>query len=185
MTKDMNRDSKKPVLSSSRRLTHAERARIYRAKYPEATKERYRAYCLANKERIAEKAKVWRLANAERVSIEKREERLANLDEVRAKDREYYAANREKKRLNKRRATLKNKHAMSLVEWESLFIGQGKSCAICKSTEHGNRDWHVDHFHTTGKVRGALCHNCNLLLGQAKDDIGRLQAAIQYLEKFQ
>lgn len=40
----------------------------------------------------------------------------------------------------------------------------------------------VDHCHETGKVRGLLCRNCNLLIGHAKEDIVILQNAINYLK---
>jgi len=41
----------------------------------------------------------------------------------------------------------------------------------------------VDHCHSTGKVRGLLCTNCNTLIGKAKDDIETLNKAIQYLKE--
>ena len=41
----------------------------------------------------------------------------------------------------------------------------------------------VDHKHSTGEVRGLLCHNCNRALGLLKDDPKVLQKAMNYLVK--
>ena len=49
-------------------------------------------------------------------------------------------------------------------------------CAIC-----GAEDTVLDHCHTTGKIRGALCHACNMGLGLYKDVPERLEAAAAYL----
>ena len=40
-----------------------------------------------------------------------------------------------------------------------------------------------DHCHRTGRVRGILCRECNLLLGHARDDTNVLKAAIDYLDR--
>lgn len=42
----------------------------------------------------------------------------------------------------------------------------------------------TDHNHTTGEVRGTLCSRCNSMLGYAKEKISTLEAAIQYLLKY-
>lgn len=55
---------------------------------------------------------------------------------------------------------------------------QGRRCAVCKD----GTAVHVDHDHLTGKVRGVLCFNCNGGLGQFKDQIERLEQAIDYLK---
>ncbi len=59
-----------------------------------------------------------------------------------------------------------------------------KNCPVCgDSFEQVNiKSIHLDHDHTTGKVRGILCFKCNAGLGQFKDSIKSLKAAIVYLE---
>jgi hypothetical protein len=52
-------------------------------------------------------------------------------------------------------------------------------CEMCGT--HNNL--HIDHNHTTGKVRGILCTNCNRGLGHFKDSPDLLQKAIQYLKE--
>lgn len=69
-------------------------------------------------------------------------------------------------------------------QYDAMLEAQGGRCAICSATESGGKGgWHVDHCHDSKAVRGLLCHNCNLMLGNAKDDPARLRAAIAYLEK--
>jgi hypothetical protein len=55
---------------------------------------------------------------------------------------------------------------------------QGK-CLICK--KQGKLV--VDHCHSTQKVRGLLCNNCNVGLGAFKDNCEFLNEAITYLKK--
>lgn len=73
-------------------------------------------------------------------------------------------------------------------EYIWLWHEQNGKCAICKEPEtslyRGNvRSLAVDHDHTTGKIRSLLCNSCNNGLGRFKDDISRLQAAIDYLTR--
>lgn len=59
---------------------------------------------------------------------------------------------------------------------------QGGVCKLCGEPNKTKRgSLHIDHCHTTGKVRGLLCHNCNLMLGHARDNVDVLKAAIDYL----
>lgn len=41
----------------------------------------------------------------------------------------------------------------------------------------------VDHCHSTGKIRGLLCHNCNTGLGKLGDSIESLTKALNYLKE--
>jgi hypothetical protein len=81
----------------------------------------------------------------------------------------------------------KNTYGSSLKEVESLLESQNNLCFICeevgfKMNEHVHSPLNVDHCHTTGVVRGLLCHNCNRALGLFKDSVDRLKRAISYLE---
>jgi hypothetical protein len=40
----------------------------------------------------------------------------------------------------------------------------------------------VDHCHKSGKVRGILCGNCNLIIGRLKDDLAQARLVIEYME---
>src|SRR5262245_26645039 len=73
----------------------------------------------------------------------------------------------------------KNRHRGShgLNDDEARAFKAGKVCAICGSLER----LAVDHDHTTGAVRGALCSNCNVALGLFSDSVQRLESAIAYL----
>lgn len=77
----------------------------------------------------------------------------------------------------------KNKYNLSEIEYLDLI--KSNKCDICqKEFSLQNRDIPlVDHCHKTNKIRGVLCHNCNLALGLFKDDIKYLQRAINYLIK--
>jgi hypothetical protein len=77
-------------------------------------------------------------------------------------------------------------HGISLEDYERLFNHQGGLCAICGRSEkakiHGKiKSLAVDHCHTTGKIRGLLCHRCNLGLGWFDDNVLLLRHAATYL----
>jgi hypothetical protein len=78
---------------------------------------------------------------------------------------------------------LQHTYGISLDKYNRLCEKQHNRCAICFRAHPGHKRLCVDHSHTTGKVRGLLCHNCNLMLGVYNDSILVLQAVIRYLEK--
>jgi len=77
----------------------------------------------------------------------------------------------------------KSKYGITRIDYYTLLDSQDNACAICKTKEFGKHGPHIDHNHITKKVRGILCHQCNLGLGQFKDNIEKLKLAIEYLEK--
>lgn len=79
----------------------------------------------------------------------------------------------------KRTFDLSSKYGITDQEFETMLTGQNNRCLICLS-EFADKP-HVDHCHTTGRVRGILCYHCNVGLGHFKDDTQALQRAIEYL----
>lgn len=70
------------------------------------------------------------------------------------------------------------KYGLSKESYLDLVETQKNQCAIC-----GREPSVIDHSHKSQKVRGLLCFNCNVLLGNARDSVGILKAAVAYLEK--
>lgn len=71
-------------------------------------------------------------------------------------------------------------------DYRRMLADQGGVCKICRRTEPGNKRskrFHVDHCHVTRKVRGLLCHPCNVALGLFKDNPEHLLLAAEYLRK--
>lgn len=85
------------------------------------------------------------------------------------------------------RANLQRKYGITLERYREMVVGQAGKCAICGDPPTGlgkqNKHLNVDHCHITGKIRAALCCNCNRALGMMKEEPERLRAAAKYLEK--
>lgn len=79
------------------------------------------------------------------------------------------------------------KYGLTVEDYDNLFEEQEGKCLICGSKEAGRANvayrLFVDHCHSTGKVRGLLCHNCNAGLGHFKDSEELLNKAIRYLNE--
>jgi hypothetical protein len=86
----------------------------------------------------------------------------------------------------KRNWYLRRKYGISAAEYDRLFAEQGGGCAICgkppEQQERYRRYLHVDHCHETGRVRGLLCDQHNLMLGRWLHDPALLRRAADYLE---
>ena len=84
---------------------------------------------------------------------------------------------------------------LTIEQLRLMIQDQDNKCAICfqsetrlarrKSSEESPKlaSLCIDHNHTTGQVRGLLCHSCNTAIGKMKDDITLLQSAIDYLRR--
>lgn len=73
------------------------------------------------------------------------------------------------------------------VDVEEMIKSQNYGCAICGdevkfNTGANSASACIDHDHNAGQTRGVLCRSCNLGLGHFKDDIIRLEVAVNYLK---
>ena len=81
----------------------------------------------------------------------------------------------------------KRVYGMLAKDYKAMFEKQNGLCAICYTPGFNMKDTNqsqlvVDHCHSTGKVRGLLCHNCNRALGLFQDLIEVVDNAKRYLE---
>lgn len=75
---------------------------------------------------------------------------------------------------------LRQKYGLTVEQHDALVVAQGGVCALCGALGHGRTggggrhdgsrkwkadSWPVDHDHKTGRVRGLLCHKCNIRVG--------------------
>jgi len=134
----------------------------YYVNHVEEIKQRHHQYYLENKERIKRQARQWAEANPER------KKRTNNA----------WAKNNKEAR----RGHSYRKYGITTVDYDMLLKKQKGRCAICRTKDpvKGNF-FSVDHSHRTKRLRGLLCINCNAGLGQFKDSVRFLRAAILYL----
>ena len=77
---------------------------------------------------------------------------------------------------------LRRKYGISHNNYLEILEAQNGRCAICSTDVPGGKGaFHVDHCHNSGKIRGLLCHRCNVGLGHFKDQESLLLKAALYL----
>jgi hypothetical protein len=76
---------------------------------------------------------------------------------------------------------LAHRYGITVDQFDAMLYRQANACAICAQPFGGGRRPHVDHDHTTKRVRGLLCKTCNTALGQLGDSLAGLLRAAMYL----
>jgi hypothetical protein len=118
-----------------------------------------------------------------------RQDRVANnrayhqRPEIKERRRAQRAANPRAKMVA-RRWSLGRRYGLSSEDYFGMLQRQNGVCGICRQPNTGKRDWHIDHDHGNGRVRGVLCNPCNLMIGLAKDDPDTLRAGAKYLDDY-
>lgn len=145
---------------------------LWRKRHPEkylAQKKRYRE---KNKNLVFIQQKNWALRNPKKIKIITERFKKKNENNLSYK-------------LKRRNQYLKRKYGINHIQYLDILKAQKGGCALCNRKQKIGRHFlHIDHCHSTGKVRGLLCSGCNVLLGLAKDDISLIKKAIQYLKLY-
>lgn len=104
-----------------------------------------------------------------------------------ANDKEYIKnyGKTPKAKLRAREYRIKSHYGMTSISYNNMRENQKFSCAICLTheTQVYKSRLFIDHCHTTKKVRGLLCHHCNIGIGALKDSPELLMKAKGYLEQ--
>ncbi len=123
-------------------------------------------------------------ANKEKWQERERLRREEDPEALKTKNREAAARHRANPENTIRLRYMKTRYGITPEQFLEMEKGQGGVCAICGGPPTGRyKRFHVDHDHATGKVRGLLCFMCNILLGNARDKPGILEAAVVYLAR--
>ena len=174
----------------------ASKAKEYYEKNKEQIAARNKEYYEKNRERWLAYRKEYYENNKEQIAAYNKEQVFARQKEY---NKKYYANNKEKNNISckewyqNNKETLKvfrrfNKYGISSAEYDNMLEEQDNKCKICLTSfaditlKNGRTSAHIDHCHTTNKIRGLLCNYCNSGLGFFKDNTETLANAIVYLE---
>jgi hypothetical protein len=103
--------------------------------------------------------------------------RALNPDKVKASDNKHRESSRE--------GAWRRRYGITREIYNTMLKSQQGVCAICWTPDPGRNHeyFHVDHDHTTNKIRGLLCDLCNRGLGYFRDSSDILESATEYLYK--
>ena len=163
---------------------------------PEERRAHDRAYYAANKPRFKAYFKKWRAAHQEQERIRSRLKYQRDKDKVSARYTLRYPTQRERILMQKRKSYEKTKNphrtwawriqrdfGITASDYNVLLANQHGVCAICKRKP--TKRLGVDHRHATKRIRGLLCHSCNIALGLLKDNLASARALVSYLQAAQ
>jgi hypothetical protein len=126
----------------------------------------------------AEISKRWRTRHPDRAKAATKRWREKHPKEKKAMNKAWVFRNRYRGHI----AFRKWLYGVTEEDFQTKVREQNNRCAICQ--EEFVKTPQVDHDHRTSRNRGLLCRFCNLVLGNARDNILVLERSIQYLKKY-
>ena len=144
------------IATAKWRATHPEEAKTSSIRSDAKRSEKRRPY-----KSEAEKARYWSNPEIER-------------EQARQRRREAPEVNR---------AYKLRKYGLTLEQYQALLEEQGGVCAACHLPPEEGRILVIDHCHDTGKIRGLLHNNCNVIVGMSREDSALLLRIAEYVEE--
>jgi hypothetical protein len=138
------------------------------------------------KECCSKYARVRRVEKKDEIREQSRQYRERNKLQIVERDKAYYEFNKERMDAYQRKHHLRTKYGITPAQHAQMILAQDGKCLVCGETPDGRPKkgkLHVDHCHDTGKVRGLLCHSCNVAIGHLKEDPVRIKALLEYVLK--
>lgn len=129
-------------------------SRKQRAKDPEAARKYHHEHYMRNRER----------------ALRQQKERRERLGAVLLERQRWYG--------------IKHSHGITKEEWDAMLKAQGGVCGICGGPPCGrSKQWHVDHDHSTGIIRGLLCMKCNHALERIDNCPDWVERALEWVAR--
>lgn len=151
-------------------------------KTPEERREYEREWRKRNADRVREKSRAYRLRFKTQLSEQSRQKAARASTASKARSAAWYRANKRRFLADSKERRLMAQYGITVAMRDAMIDSQGGVCAICQHTPTGKDVFHIDHDHTTGKLRALLCFGCNAALGMLRDDSRLLRAAADYLD---
>lgn len=82
---------------------------------------------------------------------------------------------------SQRQRRIEKTYGLTPSQHQAMFDAQEGRCAICNRSHSDRFQMHLDHCHSSSRVRGLLCQQCNQGLGLFYDDASILLRAMEYL----
>jgi hypothetical protein len=129
----------------------------------------------------SEYQKKWRMQNKEKVKMYAQKYKVNQ----RKFSNKYYKNNKNKALKCTKNWNLKKKYGITIEQYNQLHTKQGGLCAICQQPQSKyKRNFHVDHDHSNGKVRGLLCVKCNYGIGCFNENLELFDKVKDYIMKY-
>jgi hypothetical protein len=135
---------------------------------------------LANPEKARQYVRDWAKNNPNKKKESNQKSARLHPEKEKARKQKWRKANPDKIKSIR----LKTRFGITLESFNDMFNNQNGRCLICDLLfDHSKKKTmpHVDHNHDTKKVRGLLCHGCNIILGFCRDNPAILTKAVTYL----